>query len=146
MTKQKKNGNGQDTVKEKCKKYMITAVAALIVLAVIFLIAILKKDPSSGEQAPSKELLAEQIAADAAIPGSVETVFLKLDGLRRKVGFCDEYATGVYCVLDCCGAGARREITRKPPPQVIFFTKIKTITVDYLPCLSSRTASTTACA
>ena len=50
-----------------------------------------------------------------------------VDGLRRKVGFCDEYATGVYCVLDCCGAGAKREITRKPTAQVIFFTKIKTI-------------------
>ena len=24
-----------------------------------------------------------------------------VDGLRRKVGFCDEYATGVYYVLDC---------------------------------------------
>ena len=46
--------------------------------------------------------------------------------MRRKVGFCDEYATGVYYVLDCCGAGARREITRKPPPQVRFFTKIET--------------------
>ena len=46
-----------------------------------------------------------------------------VDGLRRKVVFCDEYAPGVYYVLDCCGAGARREITRKPPPQVRFFTK-----------------------
>ena len=43
--------------------------------------------------------------------------------MRRKVGFCDEYVTGVYYVLDCCGAGARREITRKPPLQVRFFTK-----------------------
>ena len=53
-----------------------------------------------------------------------------VDGLRRKVGFCDEYATGVYYVLDCCGAGARREITRKPPPQVRFSTKIKTLIIN----------------
>lgn len=79
MTKQKKNGNGQDTVKENRKKYMITAVAVLIAVSVIFLAVVLTGRPSSGEQAPSKELLAEQIAADAAIPGSVETTFLKLD-------------------------------------------------------------------
>lgn len=79
MTKQKKNGNGQDTVKENRKKYIIAAVAALIAVSVIFLAVVLTGRPSSGEQAPSKELLAEQIAADAAIPGSVETTFLKLD-------------------------------------------------------------------
>ena len=49
-----------------------------------------------------------------------------VDGLRRKVVFCAEYATGVYYVLDCCGAEARREITRKPPPPVRFSTKNKT--------------------
>ena len=43
--------------------------------------------------------------------------------------FCDEYGAGVYCVLDCSGAGARREITRKPPPLVRFFTKNETITI-----------------
>ena len=79
MTKQKKNGNGQDTVKENRKKYIIAAVAVLIAVSVIFLAVVLTGRPSSGEQAPSKELLAEQIAADAAIPGSVETTFLKLD-------------------------------------------------------------------
>jgi len=44
--------------------------------------------------------------------------------------FCDEYGAGVYYVLDCSGAGARREITRKPPPQVRFFTKFRTTTKD----------------
>ena len=48
--------------------------------------------------------------------------------MRRKVVFCDEYGAGVYYVLDCSGAGARREITRKPPPQVRFFTKFRTTT------------------
>jgi len=48
--------------------------------------------------------------------------------LRRKVVFCDEYGAGVYYVLDCSGAGARREITRKLPPQVRFFTKFRTTT------------------
>ena len=46
--------------------------------------------------------------------------------MRRKVVFCDEYGAGVYYVLDCSGAGARREITRKVPPQVRFFTKFRT--------------------
>jgi hypothetical protein len=32
----------------------------------------------------------------------------------------------VYYVLDGSGAGARREITRKPPPQDRFFTKFRT--------------------
>ena len=40
--------------------------------------------------------------------------------MRRKVVFCDEY-----------GAGARREIPRKVPPQVRFFTKFRTITINY---------------
>ena len=48
-----------------------------------------------------------------------------MDAVRVKVGFCDEYATGVYYVLDCCGAGARREIARNAPPQVRFFTENK---------------------
>ena len=48
--------------------------------------------------------------------------------MRRKAVFCDEYGAGVYYVLDCSGAGARREITRKPPPQVRFFTKFRTTT------------------
>jgi len=42
--------------------------------------------------------------------------------------FCDEYGAGVYYVLDCSGAGARREITRKVPPQVRFFIKFRTTT------------------
>jgi len=53
-----------------------------------------------------------------------------VDGLRRKVVFCDEYGAGVYYVLDCSGAGARREITRKLPPQVRFFTKFRTTTIN----------------
>jgi len=36
----------------------------------------------------------------------------------------------VYYVLDCSGAGARREITRKLPPQVRFFTKFRTTTIN----------------
>ena len=58
---------------------VLLLIAALIAVSVIFLAVVLTGRPSSGEQAPSKELLAEQIAADAAIPGSVETTFLKLD-------------------------------------------------------------------
>ena len=42
--------------------------------------------------------------------------------------FCDEYGAGVYYVLDGSGAGARREIIRKVPPQVRFFTKFRTTT------------------
>ena len=48
--------------------------------------------------------------------------------MRVKVVFCDEYGAGVYYVLDCPGARARREIDRNAPPQVRFFTKIRTIT------------------
>ena len=48
--------------------------------------------------------------------------------MRRKVVFCDEYGAGVYYVLDGSGAGARREIIRKVPPQVRFFTKFRTTT------------------
>ena len=47
-----------------------------------------------------------------------------MDGLRRKVGFC--------------GAGARREITRKPPPQVRLFTKNKTKSKKNSDCINSR--------
>ena len=50
--------------------------------------------------------------------------------MRRKVVFCDEYGAVVYYALDCSGAGARREITRKPPPQVRFFTKFRTTTIS----------------
>jgi hypothetical protein len=56
--------------------------------------------------------------------GVIQTV----DAACDKVGFCDEYGAGVYCVLDCSGAGARCEITRKVPPQVRFFTKFRTTT------------------
>ena len=49
------------------------------------------------------------------------------DAVRGKVVFCDEYGAGVYYVLDCSGAEARREIVRNAPPQVIFFTKNKTL-------------------
>ena len=49
--------------------------------------------------------------------------------MRRKVVFCDEYGAGVYYVLDCSGAGARREITRKVPPQVRFFTKLGNVPI-----------------
>ena len=52
--------------------------------------------------------------------------------MRRKVVFCDEYGAGVYYVLDGSGAGARREITRKPSPQVRFFTKFRIITKNTL--------------
>jgi len=52
-----------------------------------------------------------------------------MDGLRRKVVFCDEYGAGVYYVLDGSGTGARREITRKVPVQVRFFTKFRTTTI-----------------
>ena len=45
--------------------------------------------------------------------------------------FCDEYGAGVYYVLDCSGAGARREITRKVPPLVRFFTKFRTTIKNY---------------
>ena len=38
------------------------------------------------------------------------------DAVRGKVGFCDEHGAGVYYVLDCSGAGARREIFRNAPP------------------------------
>ena len=61
--------------------------------------------------------------------GSARVCSIRWMDCGRSVVFCDEYATGVYYVLDCCGAGARREITRKPPPQVSFFTKNKTITI-----------------
>ena len=50
--------------------------------------------------------------------------------------FCDEYGAGVYCVLDRIGAGARREITRKVPPQVRFFTKFRTTTIFYIAIFS----------
>ena len=52
-------------------------------------------------------------------------VIQMVDAACDKVGFCDEYGAGVYYVLDCSGAGARREIDRNAPPQVRFVTKIK---------------------
>ena len=100
MTKQKKNGNGQETVKENRKKYIIAAVAALIAVSVIFLAVVLTGRPSSGEQTPSKEILAEQIAADAAIPGSVETVFLKLDEQGNAV-FSGRILQGGETLFSC---------------------------------------------
>ena len=59
--------------------------------------------------------------------------------MRRKVMFCNEYGAGVYYVLDGSGAGARREITRKPPPQVRFFTKFRTITtIETIPISAKK--------
>ncbi len=43
--------------------------------------------------------------------------FLPVDAACDKVGFCDEYGAGVYYVLDCSGAGARREIDHDATPQ-----------------------------
>ena len=48
--------------------------------------------------------------------------------IRRRIKL---WRDKVYYVLDCSGAGARREITRKPPPQVRFFTKFRTTTFYY---------------
>ena len=45
--------------------------------------------------------------------GLIQTV----DAACDKVGFCDEYGAGVYYVLDCSGAGARRKIVHDAPPQ-----------------------------
>ena len=59
--------------------------------------------------------------------------------MRRKVVFCDEYGAGVYYVLDGSGAGARREITRKVPPQVRFFTKFRTTTtIETIPISAKK--------
>ena len=40
-----------------------------------------------------------------------------VDAACDNVVFCNEYGAGVYYVLDCSGAGARREIDHDAPPQ-----------------------------